>query len=77
MCKTNKTIPDDSLENVKNNLKEESELTRNETNLSQHHEGQKDKAIVLKAMKLLLKAIIDLVGNIRKTTSQKQHQQEW
>lgn len=45
MCKTNKTIPDDSL--GENNLKEESELTRNETNLSQHHEGQKDKAIVL------------------------------
>ena len=39
MCKTNKTIPDDSLGEGKNNLKEESELTRNETNLSQRHEG--------------------------------------
>ena len=39
MCKTNKTIPDDSLGERKNNLKEEPELTRNETNLSQHHEG--------------------------------------
>lgn len=47
MCKTNKTIPDDSLGEWKNNLKEESELTRNETNLSQHREGYKDKAIIL------------------------------
>lgn len=39
MCKTNKMIPDDSRGEGKNNLKEGSELTRNETNLSQHHEG--------------------------------------
>lgn len=35
MCKTNKMIPDDSLGESKNNLKEELELTRNENNLSQ------------------------------------------
>ena len=77
MCKTNKTIPDDSLGERKNNLKEEPELTRNETNLSQHMKVRKIKLQYSKSHEITSKGNNRFSGKHQKTTSQKQHQQEW